>query len=524
MAFDWKWENLFAICRRLWYRNQAVNNEARWPRTSHQWDTGTITAATATTLTDSIKTWEANRWSDWSGGGPAFYDVIVDLSGSNDDPYQFVHLGISANTSDTLTIGVIAQWITFGHIDSASDLVGKHYYIISKSTTGGSGFGYDGLWWHERIPIWPRHSRFSGTVEALDTDATYRIITDAGSRRGSTDWSDGAWIGFDLLYTSSGELVRVAIADSDATRLFIPLASPEPGIDTEFNIVASGALWHPGPNHPMWVWSRSEPEFVETHLPDHSLGGTLSPVEDTVLALGEDPVQLFDNDLWTDIDADLDDPPLPPDKSYNPKLYKSPRGAQIGTEGFVVNFVYMRSYEAYEGDIRTMVKAEGWQAAGINSHTFGVTAEEDEEIETSVILLGTGNGFTVPVDYAIFSHDNVLLTSGTTELTEDGHLVGVNGDDDWYFDGGSPSGILSPGWTRYIPRRFRYMYDKTCWTRANDDAPLIPEEDDEEDNNRTGNWSTRPKSTRYAEYDRRGHRPSPFSPNSDGPDAISIEP
>ncbi|HEY7087264.1 MAG TPA: hypothetical protein VH518_04190, partial [Tepidisphaeraceae bacterium] len=523
------YDTLILLWSKMTKLNCALNDDFFWPPQSPTWYTGTVTSVneSSNTLTDSSATgWVVSgnaRWNAWDGNGSAFYDVAVDVGdGSFLDYTTVVHFGISGNTSDTLSLGTDYRlWIQSGQISGASDLVGFPYRIISGLSDTGPLSGAGGWLSIERWPIWEARNRFVGTVTSTTAPGDGSLmVTITGDNQ---DWTLDQWRDdYDLVYTDTdGKPQRGTIRANTADTLKLTTIRAGGANATDHlptgtvYIVAHSGFWHSGENCPANAWYRSLYESTPSHVAeDHSIGSTIIPQESVdvtkydfdLMEPYEDPTPAFDREVNT---FDLLDNPSSssPAKLYTPKLFKCFRGLQVQLEAWAGAFVYKRSYEGYEGDIRNMVGAEMFESAGINSYGFTASVGFDGDNLSTGITGLPGQAFGLEVDWAVFDHDNVLVGSGHDTLGADGVISGSFDQSD--YDG--KSGILSPGWTRYIPREFRYMFDKTCYVPDDPDSPSPTEMN-------PGSYVTRDKSTNYTEYDSRGKRADKFDTSGDGAD------
>ena len=187
--------------------------------------------------------WPIDRWHGNSVFGPAVWDLIIDLGGSNHDPKQIIHLGITGNTEDALAVSGLEDWIPRGQINAIGDVDGKRYWIICDTSDTGQ-------WWSDAYPNGlVRGLRIRSLVESSTTNT----LTDT-----TQGWAINHWTGFDLICNGDdGKLHRVTISSNTKDTLSLPTQTWSPAPATEYHIIAHGALWHESSDCPIGAWYRS---------------------------------------------------------------------------------------------------------------------------------------------------------------------------------------------------------------------------------------------------------------------------
>src|SRR5262245_58504424 len=90
------YDSLIPLWQKMGKLNCAPHNDSFWPPQSPTWYEGTVTAVdeALNKLTDSAAVgWIVGsdaRWQNWTGNGPAFYDVAVDVGDGSFLDYQTV--------------------------------------------------------------------------------------------------------------------------------------------------------------------------------------------------------------------------------------------------------------------------------------------------------------------------------------------------------------------------------------------------------------------------------------------------
>ncbi len=175
---------------------------------------------------------------------------------------------------------------------------------------------------------------------------------------------------------------------------------------------------------------------------------------------------------------------------FTPHAAKCPRFLQATVEGACTSFVENKSYNGLAA-VPAFVPATFFYAAGINhgsSSTGAADGMGHYHADIDSIYEGTN------VFWAVIQDDDVAA-SGSQTVTDGSIDVGTGLDADLVV-------IYSPGWTRRISRRFRYMVDGTAWLPDNgppdmDDVSLPQDPPTSDD---PGAWQTRSASTNYIEY------------------------
>jgi hypothetical protein len=163
------WSGRYDFYLAIMQREQALGRRY-WPTPNVIHDEGVIGSMTTTSITDTSKTWDSNRWNAYHDGNgedqrvPEYYEVVI-YADAYLTPWKTVKAFITSNDSNTIHFSDIGL--------DASDLTtfeGKRYAIIRQF----------GMWWTERIPQWPNPKTFiesgesewitNGVVTAYDED------------------------------------------------------------------------------------------------------------------------------------------------------------------------------------------------------------------------------------------------------------------------------------------------------------------------------------------------------------------
>jgi hypothetical protein len=443
----------------------ASNGSFRFPQSSKDWYDGVVSGITATTLTDS----SANYTADWPGSIPTppytdSFDVIIDPV--SDDEWMVVRTSTSGYASSTmLNISNIEDYVASGRIPSLASLVGKPYVLIVR----------DGYWWNERWMNWPNGYPTANNLPRMKMETTVGGTTSI--QQDTEEWVDDQWIGYDLLInrTSDGRLQRIPITGNSATTLtFDTVASSVSG---DFLIVPASATAEINrlPAQSLRFYTGVTQSAVtikpDEDLVSRTLGNgdgaqtTAYPLLNITRLEGPDcniPVnyRIKDRDFWSSFDAAC----RPIDRSYNPNLYKCIRGLQVAALFGGSSFVEMRSYHG-EAFIPTLNPARLSRVAGLN------TLES-----VSVTPAGDGSGsatFTLPVGsygyfYELVGPTGVVAEGESTEAT-------VTFGASTMLVGESYTCYAATGFTRKIPREFRWAYPKKFFVPALDSSsPVDP--------------------------------------------------
>lgn len=413
-----------------------------FPRSNIAWDSGTISGITATSLTDSAKDWQippncsgTSRWVGLSCSNapwnPSHYDVIID----DCDPRMVVRAQITANTSTTLTITDITDYVTAGWIASVSSLNGRRYYIIKR----------DGIWWSERWMPWPNDEEHAkGSVSSAMTNS----ITSTGQK-----WKTNQFVGNDLLVyaNDNGRLKRVSITANTSDT--ITYATQSWTASGNFIVVSAGGKGFPGrpSGVPFWWYGGATDDYY-THDPADVITSTRLPAPivkwqepDGFTGACEDANhQCLDFDCWSAIDEECG-AWQKSDKCYSPDLYKTLRGLQLAAEQ--ISGAFLDQITAL-----SFTPAIWFYRAGINPLS-GTSGTRDVSGNLPVSL---GVPFQpIEVHYAIVDARQQILASGTTTY-DGGKLLGSFAESHE-----NRTVLASLGWTRRVPREFRYMHEKS---------------------------------------------------------------
>ena len=546
------WETHIEPWKAFRQRYRVSRGATMWPECGKEWDTGIITGATATQVTDSTKAWQVTpqRWVAFDGTGlggeledaPAFYDVVIYPDTKEADPWQVIQLEITSHTGTTLTLaGSLADFVTTGQIAAVGDVVGWRWVIVKHGQYN----------WADRWPQWhnPREWAY-GTASGGATDATH--IQDLGLlARFGQGFTDDV-IGKDVLFqTAAGAMRRCTItARTDDT---ITFTNPAGGaIDTagRYTVVDAGAgparpdRPHYSP-HTVWDWSYAR--FYWTVHP-HALPnppwsfGRLGPVAlPTAYAAGWSaevagscaPATKYARD--EDLKTEADDPCNDPDVLWAPYLYRTWRGMQRALLRFCLGWAELGTHEGATS-IADLVPATMLWKAGINAFT-GTTGSmvspsggASTQIQVTGITLPAGVTTPVNVHFGVRNERGIINTGHGAPGSAGIYNHDVNGGSDsgrmqWgvlsgsgptytlTFTDASPTptkfsgvqenrpAVFSLGFTRYAPWAFRWMFDRTVFVPDLDGGgePVVPPTA-----SFPGSYYTRPKSTAYVEQDELG--------------------
>lgn len=483
-----------------------------WPRPSFQWlFNGVVPSGiTETSFTDSGRTWcggtddtsgftYANPWgcvvynSLFTAGWPTTWFLIID----DNDPAKVVRTPINSWTNTgTLNFDSIRDYFTNGQLAagsgnsaaSCSSLVGKTYTII--------GWGYS-LWWHERVMPWPNaYELAAGTVATVasgkdfDNNTQPAQPTHTSFRDTSMKWKTDELKNTDLLvYGDDSHLHRINITGNTTDKISFTTQTWTPAIGSAYCVVATGLRAIPGRARTQpyaWYTGRrigygshdANDNFTTAeggegyeHVEGHGPGGDAE-------CDGRDEL-VWDADFWTDFPLDDDDIDCgrQPDKPYSNDLFKSLRGLQLGIEG--LSPYYVDSTRTYDGSsaIQFINPAEMFALAGVNNFT-GTTGNVEDAVgndgssNNAIAISGVTMPYTpIQVWYSIHqpgtnnhdylwgrgvmtANDRLLDSSSGTPFrqTDDSTSPSTPGDD-------GRTIVISPGWTRIVPRQFKRMYD-----------------------------------------------------------------
>jgi hypothetical protein len=514
--------NAWAFQSQFWYaaRERATaagaTSDGYWPRPNHVWYFGTVGAITATTLTDSDVTTDPDnayypagwptaplRWVGYDNtapgaiaNAPTNYTVII--HNPCEDPRMNVRATITNNTATGLTFGDITEQLTERGITLAS-LVGKRFTLIRAG----------GYWWTQRILQWPSDQTFAeGTVDGvLDADGVAHA-TAAGTltdrTRTTANWTVNEHTSTprDVLFRNeAGALQRGRITANTVDTLTFTGTTGKAALAGAYAIVAAGGYYQFDriPGEP-FAWYTGLAEGFYSHYPDDSLTltGKAQPTVD--LTLGTDPFScpifptaytVFDVDLWTEITEACETA----DEAQNPNVNQSFRSLQVLCESICGSFADPTA--SFSPSIPLFTPATLFLAAGINAQTATAGTHTGTGLPITLTVPWTpidvyicvkgANGESIKSDFATY---NGTELSGTFGDEHDGRTV-----------------VVSLGWTRYVPREFRYPYEKTVWipdASGLGDLYPAPVEPDL-DGFGPGQWVTRPASTHYITTSTYGH-------------------
>jgi len=477
----------------LWkaVRNRALvagaGGSAGWPR--HVWtpDGGIVESITATGLTDSTKAWSTSpkRWVSWTTGAdydPINYDVCI--GNSLDDPWKIVRVPITDNGADSLTFDDITSWVNSNSIASIASLEGKSYWIIRRA---GTGYPF----WHERWPLRPNdHTIYRGSVTSATTGGA--TVSGAG-------WTVNQFAGKAFFGYASGIIQRVTIASNTTDTLTWTTQSWTPGGEFEIQEGTGSFCWPGRRGDAQWAWYRGHMKAAQTHLPNDTVAAKSEPSQSVTVFLGPlaeaTELDTFDIDAVVDFQDESGDR----DKFFCEHMYKTFRGLQVACEELSFSFIETRRWDgtAYvdiEWDaakhLHVMRAAGMFRSAGINYHgTYSATVDGSGDATFSV------SGLPTPSPNYFYkitpSESDLILASGRasgSSLVVGGLTVGA-----------SVRAWVAKGWTRRMPKMFRYLYPRT-WFEPDDDSGLVdpPTEDF------PGSWHTNAASTHLVEYDDEG--------------------
>lgn len=540
-------ENLISFWRALRERSWAIGVEWFPARNNVQWDTGTITGATSTTITDSGKAWPAARWVDYVNEEipwlPRNYDVILDCD--NLDHSKHVRARIISHTATTLTIETIADYVTGGWIPSVASLIGKKFAIIKRN----------GIGWGDRWPRFPndreawntarggavsvsiiagsftpagnyvgktfRQGATASLIREVRGDGSLVVdwlsssvsgayqIDDGGTTlatgsasstvdglwRGESDFPAGAFAGKDLLIYA-GPLARISITSNTATTIqFSKQASAYNG--NAFSIVAAGGKAWPGraPDYPGRWYAGATADYYTRRPADPLFDSGVSivrmPIASLTWEVGSPPFcvveshDVFDVDAWSEVDEECSEP----DDPKAPAFYKSLRALQVWIEENCGSFVPVDDYHGKTAipsyTPATLFKDIGAGYVG----TFTATADGDG----NYTFTGIGSSESEPYHWTIINPDGSVRSSGTRSGTT------------FFVDDTEPGAtftlIAARGWTRKYPREFRHAYSRSGFIPDIQTTEFGSSAVDPPTNEYPGTWLDRDPSEAYAESD-----------------------
>lgn len=488
---DWGYLRQFrdAVIERPWGAGRDV-----WPRSSRPWESGTVPSnVTETSFADGTKTWCTDKDIPWTCTNksdpdilsvPTSWRLVID----DNDPAKVVISTITSwTTGGTLNFENIRDFVTSGHIPDVSSLIGKRYFIIRG--------GY-GLWWSERVMPHPNAYEWAtGTVQSLDKQAdddtgvdlpaapTHALIRDPAQA-----WRIDEHVGRELLvYGDDAFLHRVVVTANTKTVLSFAAQSWTPAIGSAYVVVAAGGRAYPGRSvlHPFTFYTGVGHAYA-THTPDDETGAANLP-ERRLLIPGADAgggcdgtfEPMWDYDYWTGDEADVlsEGDALcgrQAGKPYGPHLHKSIRAWQMDLEDVSQYYVEAKSYDGATS-VPFINPAKGYELADVNAYA-GTTGN----VEGAVGNDGSSNNaiffsgivlpyYPIEACYSIAKADGDYK-SGYGLVTAEGRLLHETSDLVFQQQNDSTDPVtpgdngrdlvLSTGWSRYVPREFRYMYDQ----------------------------------------------------------------
>ncbi len=485
---------------------------------------------------------------------PANYDVIIEYDNGEEEwyrdiqPWQIVRGSMISSTSQTFTLDVrLDNYVTAGVIPS-TDLVGKRYYIIK---TGG-------LWWADkdfefgRYPDWPNtEEKWKGTVDAgkMFVGGSGYLFEELNDIKEDPynipfnyriHWDRDKWQNKSVIvYDSNQVLHRLTPSSSNENTIFfggldfIPPASGEPAIDytlvNEYIIIgpsgvdtnqplsngipASGMGWPDRQFMPMTWWYGGAHKDIYYHDPSDTIGvNHKSFADDSVtweelettfeVACGDPESQHTENDhldrdVWSSVTNMCD----PADFNFSPHLNKTLRSMQAAIESAIPFFVRPIDYDGLK-DIPNYSPAQCFADCGINAGSG------------TVITPAPGGSYTfaVPSGYNNASlfyetvRNGVRTAVGSVAVNASGiATVGAASS--------GSSVVYSAGWTRYYPREFTNLYQRSCFVPDIKDEEGIqtaiypPEIDDFGETGcfGVGTWHSRSPSSGYKYYSSFGY-------------------
>lgn len=485
------WDILYELTAAARERELAANLGPRQPPGNWEWyptaatDPNTVTAITATSATVGTATWAASRWFNFSDVAipyaPQYYDVVFDHC----NPKKVCRARIlAANTATALpTITDLTHYVTERVINALNDLIGRHVYIIKR----------DGLWWSERILEWPNDNVFQEGTATASTATTLTAVA---------TWSKDQWRGFDVMFKDGGgTLRRGRVTGNTATTLTFTGAAAAVG---KFYIVAADALfqWERIPGTPgtfttpapVFAWYRGATEPWWSHYPDDSLHVTQKPQPTISLSIGTDPaacvtttVTLFDVDFLSNVQ----DQCSTPDKFYCPDIHKTLRHLQVRIENLIALGKYVdptKTYDNLSYQADPFVLATIFKKAGINAQSVVSTGHDGAGLNVALSVPWT----PINVWWAVVDSAGLVLLSGYSAY--DGtQIAGAS----FSAAHDSKTVIVSLGWTRWVPREFRYWYPATAFIPGEDGGGAVV---DPPDATHAGVWTTRPASDHYIDH------------------------
>jgi hypothetical protein len=504
-----RWSHVWPYVRATLQRAIGAGLGPRWPRSSWVYDSGKITAITATSVTvaepdgTTAKTWETSplRWVSYDnsthGGWEASnYDLIID-SACPLDPRTVIHTEITDHTADTLTINDISQRVTERVCPSLASLVGRRVYIIKRG----------GVWWSERVIDWPNDLVYvDGRAEA----AASGTLT---AKRALPSWLNP--VGMDVLFLNGSDVLQRGRITSRTGRTIVytgttgtaKLLSEGDPAQGWFVIVEANAFYQRGRRPGSLLnWHGGLKEAYYTHLPDDTLATVGKPQTSVDFKLGTDPafcpvfpeaLNIFDVDFWIDQDQICDSDN---DFTFNPDMFKTLRGLWL--QNFDSALRYVNRNASFTKAIPTFSYATWLKAANINHSTGTAGTHTADGLPVSLTFdyypidiwysIQDGDGRLVPVipvSSPVYNlqgvYDGTKILGSSFDATHDGKTI-----------------VASAGPTRYVPRHIARLFDVSGFIPDVGDgggAVWPPTED------YPGHYETRAASTHYQTTSSAGH-------------------
>lgn len=499
-----KFDFAYQYAKGAFERAQAANG-CLAPRSSNVWASGTITAATATTVSTD-QTW-CGGTDDTSGLtytvpwicethavpiAPLSWRLIID---DNDPSKVVIRPVVSWTNTGTVTFASIQDYVTSGEIPSLASLVGKSFYIIR---------GDYGLWWSQEIWPWINAKTYAeGTVKTLASGKDFGGNTLPASpshtiiRVKHGNWVESAFVGKDLLvYADDGLLKRVAITANTSDVITFGTQTWTPAVDSAFCVVDTGARAIPGRNpFLLYGYYLGIREGYYSHDPSDTTDiSSINMPASTIHIAGAGPsddcsgydLPAFDTFQWTAVDPSDDDLACgyPPDKPLASQLYWTIHGIDALIDDITDAYVEAKSYDGASG-IPLLSVADRNKLAGVNAWSgttgdvegtggIGSSASPGDANNAIAVSITYPSGVIYPIQvyYSVHKPDGTtfgdwntgrgILTSATRLLSESSDLV---------FDQADPSAtpplpgdnartiVVTPLFTRYCDREFMRMFD-----------------------------------------------------------------
>ncbi|MGB7160049.1 MAG: hypothetical protein WBD40_18425, partial [Tepidisphaeraceae bacterium] len=502
---DWAW------LIQMWQASRELpgmtSGGVIWPRMNIPWAAGTITTATATTMTDGSANWVippgatgTSRWVNYQVEDapylPAFYEVVLDAE--NPDPSRVVKSRITANTLTQLTFNDITDFVTAGAIPDVTSLVGKKYDIIKLN----------GITWADRWPTRPNaYEHWTGSVTSATTTTLTEVNRSIGLRAGRKQtWAPGQWAGKQVVvWGAGGPLLRIDILGNTADTLTFAAQTHAPA--GPYSIVDPGGYCWPGrAKYRPASWYKGHKKAYWTHWPSTD---AMAPTKMAVAQItvekynpGTDACEevtepVFDIDYWTDVLEECDEP----DHCKTPDIFKTIRAIQLNFEGEAPGFVEDKDYTGAKS-IPNFVAATWFEAANINawrtsvgSHVSGIVSVGAPPYEDVL--------YPISVYYAVLSDDDSVFAHGTAVLDNGTTLMA--GAATWV----GKRIVLSLGWPRYHPRRVKHFYPVEGFIADFElvegavviyDPPVVVDWE-ESGSFGIGQYVSRPRSSKYMDHD-----------------------